>query len=208
MLKIFTFDKLPAGLNINRMQYSTEAKLKALVYFNFGEDLKDLKVGSDYVIAEVFDDCVSGDDVFAVIKDSVKAIACTYNSPNSSTTSIMDKMKSLITDEKSVETKFGRIGDNILQKSSKLTAPVAVMFKMSELPDGFSGSLHKYGDKFQMLQAIFKNFVGVEIFPDTIESGMYYICAILCEDFKGPITYNYFIKCLRYDKLAAYKFED
>lgn len=207
MLKVFSFNKLPAGLNISRMPYSTEAKLKALVFFNFGEELKDLETGFDYIIADVYEDCVSGDDVFTVVNDSVKAIACVYESSNPIKSVVTDKIKSLVTIEKSIETEFDRIGENILQKSSKLTAPVTVMFKMSKLPDRFPGSLHKFRDKSDMLQAISKNFIEVDITPDTIESGEYYICAILCEDFAGPITYTYFINCLRYDKLAAYKFE-
>lgn len=205
MLRVFSFSKLPAGLNINRMPYSTEAKLKALVFFNFGEELKDLEIGLDYVIADVYEDCVSGDDVFTVVKDSVKAIACVYSLPDYLKPRVMDEEEALLHNEKFKETMSDRRGENILQKSSELIAPVAVMFKMPKLPAGFSGKLHEFGYNADMCQAISNDFSEVKIIPDIIEPEMYYICAILCEDFEGPITYTYFIRCLRYDKLTAYK---
>ena len=81
------------------------------------------------------------------------------------------------------------------------------MFKRLEIPRGFKGELHKFEGKAGMCQEMYSNY-GIKRVLDDIESGVYYICTVLCEDFEGPITYDYFISCLRHNKLIAYKFED
>lgn len=95
-----------------------------------------------------------------------------------------------------------------MEASFQLMAPIAVTFKVPRLPDNFQGNLHKFRDKDYMCKVMSDDYIGFERTPDSIEPGVYYICAVLCQDYQGKLDYDYFVKSLEYDKLAAYYLED
>ena len=91
-----------------------------------------------------------------------------------------------------------------LETSVRLKAPIAVTFKLPTLPEVFPGSVHKFKDRISMRRAMKNDYVDFERPLGIIEPGIYYICAVLCEDYQGHLDYDYFINNLKYDKLTAY----
>ena len=89
----------------------------------------------------------------------------------------------------------------------RLKAPVAVTFKMSELPAGFHGNLHKFKDKQYMCKGMSDDYIGFERTPNSREPGIYYVCLVLLQDYQGKLDYDYFVKSLEYEKLTAYYLE-
>ena len=213
MLKCFKFDTLPDGVieYIKTEQYYTKASLKLYVGMDFGDKVGDLEVGPSYVIAEVSDDYVGEYNLSQLLEKSFKIRAYSYTSLASLQDTVEKKFEKLLENEKFRETELGSEVKGMLDKAKtyvSLIAPVAVTFKMSELPAGFPGNLHKFKDKQYMYKVMSDDYIGFERTLDSIEQGVYYICAVLCEDFQGRLDYDYFINNLRYDKLTAYYLEE
>lgn len=96
---------------------------------------------------------------------------------------------------------------NKMEIAVRLKAPIAVTFKMSELPADFPGNLHKFKDKEYMYKVMSDDYIGFERTLESIEPGVYYVCLVLCQDYQGKLDYDYFVKSLQYDKLTAYYLE-
>lgn len=204
MLKCIKVDRLPDDLRITRIAYHTLAGLRMKIELEFEDTCDGLKEGPTYIVAKVPDDYSGNIDLDSLLLIGTDIVTYYYVPDININTEWWDINKSRR------ETTIGRKGENLLHKRGSkfnLTAPVPVMFKRIEIPLGFKGELHKFEDKAGMCQEMYSNF-GIKRVLDDIESGVYYICAVLCEDFEGPITYDYFINCLRHNKLIAYKFED
>lgn len=192
MIKCFEFDKLSDGVlrYIKTEQYYTKASLRLYVGMDFGDKVGELKVGPSYVIAEVTDD---------------------YTSLVSLQDTFSEKAGKLLANEEFRKSKLGKeIADTVHKAESgvRLIAPVAVTFKMSELPTDFSGNLHKFKDKQYMCKVMSDDYIGFERTPESIEPGIYYICLVLLQDYQGKLNYDYFVKNLQYDKLTAYYLEE
>lgn len=212
MIKCFEFDKLPEEVteNIKTEQYYTKASLKLYVGMDFGDKVGELKVGPSYVIAEVPDDYTGGDYIHHLLEKSSKIRAYSYTSLVSLKDTINEKAGKLLANEEFRESELGKELANAVHKVEsgvRLIAPIAVTFKMSELPTDFPGNLHKFKDKDYMLKVMSDDYIGFERTPDSIEPGIYYICLVLLQDYQGKLDYDYFVKSLQYDKLAAYYLE-
>lgn len=213
MIKCFEFDKLPDGVveYVKTEQYYTKASLKLYVGIDFGDEVGDLKVGPSYVIAEVTDDYIGEFNLSQLLEKSFKIRAYSYTSLASLQDTISEKANKLLANEKFRESELGKeLADTINKVESRvrLIAPIAVTFKMSELPTDFPGNLHKFKDKDYMLRVMSDDYIGFERTPDSIEPGVYYVCAVLLQDYQGDLKYDYFVKSLQYDKLAAYYLEN
>ena len=212
MIKCFEFDKLPDGVveYIKTEQYYTKASLKLYVGMDFGDEVGDLKVGPSYVIAEVTDDYTGEFNLSQLLEKSLKIRAYSYTSLVSLQNTINEKANKLLENEKFRESELGKeLADTInkVESGVRLIAPVAVTFKMSELPTDFPGNLHKFKDKDYMLKVMSDDYIGFERTPESIEPGVYYVCLVLCQDYQGKLDYDYFVKSLEYDKLTAYYLE-
>ena len=212
MLKCFEFDKLPDGVveYIKTEQYYTKASLKLYVGMDFGDEVGDLKVGPSYVIAEVSDDYIGEFNLSQLLEKSFKIRAYSYTSLASLQDTISEKANKLLENEKFRESELGKeMADAIhkVESGVRLIAPVAVTFKMSELPADFPGNLHKFKDKNYMLKVMSDDYIGFERTSDSIEPGVYYICLVLLQDYQGKLNYDYFVKSLEYEKLTAYYLE-
>lgn len=212
MLKCFKFDKLPDGVieYIKTEQYYTKASLKLYVGMDFGDKAGDLEVGPSYVIAEVSDDYTGEYNLSQLLEKSFKIRAYSYTSLASLQDTIEKKFEKLLENEKFRETELGSEVKGMLDKAKtyvSLIAPVAVTFRMSELPADFPGNLHKFTNEQYMCKVMSDDFIGFEIAPESIEPGVYYICAVLCQDYRGNLDYDYFVKSLQHDKLTAYYLE-
>lgn len=213
MLKCFEFDKLPEEVteNIKTEQYYTKASLKLYVGMDFGDKVGELKVGPSYVIAEVPDDYTGGDDIFHLLEISSKIRAYSYTSFVSLQDTCKEKVNKLLENERFRESKLGKeMADTVhmAECGVRLKAPVAVTFKMSELPTDFPGNLHKFKDKDYMCKVMSDDYIGFERTPDSIEPGVYYVCLVLLQDYQGKLDYDYFVKSLQHEKLAAYYLEE
>lgn len=116
----------------------------------------------------------------------------------------------MLANEKFRESELGKeLADTInkVESGVRLIAPIAVTFKMSELPTDFPGNLHKFKDKDYMLRVMSDDYIGFERTSDSIEPGVYYICLVLLQDYQGKLNYDYFVKSLEYEKLTAYYLE-
>lgn len=210
MIKIVKLDSIPEDAPIKTEQYYTKASLKLYVGMDFGDKVGELKVGPSYVIAEVPDDYVGGDDIYHLLEISSKIRAYSYTSLVSLQDTCKEKAEKLLENEKFRESKLGKeLADTInrVESGVRLIAPVAVTFKMSELPTDFSGNLHKFKDKDYMCKVMSDDYIGFERTPDSIEPGIYYICLVLLQDYQGKLDYDYFVKSLEYEKLTAYYLE-
>lgn len=213
MIKCFEFDKLPDGVveYVKTEQYYTKASLKLYVGMDFGDEVGDLKVGPSYVIAEVTDDYTGEFNLSQLLEKSLKIRAYSYTSLVSFQDTINEKAGKLLTKERFRESKLGKeLADTInkVESGVRLIAPIAVTFKMSELPTDFQGNLHKFKDKDYMLRVMSDDYIGFERTLESIEPGVYYVCLVLCQDYQGKLDYDYFIKSLQYDKLTAYYLEN
>ena len=213
MLKCFEFDKLPDGVveYIKTEQYYTKASLKLYVDMDFGDKVGELKVGSSYIIAEVTDDYIGEFNLSQLLEKSLKIRAYSYTSLVNLQDTINEKAGKVLANEKFRESELGKeLADTInkVESGVRLIAPIAVTFKMSELPTDFQGNLHKFKDKDYMLRVMSDDYIGFERTPDSIEPGVYYICAVLLQDYQGDLKYDYFVKSLQYDKLTAYYLEE
>lgn len=210
MVKIVKLDSIPEDAPIKTEQYYTKASLKLYVGMDFGDKVGELKVGPSYVIAEVPDDYTGGDDIFHLLEISSKIRAYSYTSLVSLQDTINEKAGKLLAKDKFRESKLGKKLANAVhevESGVRLIAPIAVTFKMSELPTDFPGNLHKFKDKDYMLKVVSDDYIGFERTPDSIEPGVYYICLVLLQDYQGKLDYDYFVKSLEYEKLTAYYLE-
>lgn len=212
MIKCFEFIKLPDGVveYVKTEQYYTKASLKLYVGMDFGDEVGDLKVGPSYVIAEVTDDYTGEFNLSQLLEKSLKIRAYSYTSLVSFQDTINEKAGKLLANEKFRESELGKeLADTInkVESGVRLIAPIAVTFKMSELPTDFPGNLHKFKDKDYMLRVMSDDYIGFERTLESIEPGVYYVCLILCQDYQGKLDYDYFVKSLQYDKLTAYYLE-
>ena len=212
MIKCIEFDKLPKEVteNVKTEQYYTKASLKLYVGMDFGDKVGELKVGPSYVIAEVPDDYVGGDDIFHLLEISSKIRAYSYTSLVSLHDTCKEKAGKLLAKDKFRESELGKeLADTInkVESGVRLMAPIAVTFKMSELPTDFPGNVHKFKDKDYMLKVMSDDYIGFERTPESIEPEVYYICLVLLQDYQGKLDYDYFIKSLEYEKLTAYYLE-
>lgn len=203
-------DSIPEDAPIKTEQYYTKASLKLYVGMDFGDKVGELKVGSSYIIAEVPDDYTGGDDIHHLLEKSSKIRAYSYTSLVSLQDTISEKANKLLENEKFRESELGKgVTDAIhkVESQVRLIAPIAVTFKMSELPTDFPGNLHKFKDKDYMLKVMSDDYIGFERTPDSIEPGIYYIYLVLLQDYQGKLDYDYFVKSLEYEKLTAYYLE-
>ena len=178
---------------------------------DFGDKVGPLEVGPSYVIAEVSDDYAGGDDIFRLIEHSSEIRAYSYTSLVSLHDTCKEKANKLLENEKFRESELGKELANAVHKVEsgvRLIAPIAVTFKMSELPADFPGNLHKFKDKDYMCKVMSDDYIGLERTLDSIEPGVYYICLVLLQDYQGKLNYDYFVKNLQYDKLTAYYLEE
>ena len=211
MIKVIRLDSIPEDAPIKTEQYYTKASLKLYVGMDFGDKVEPLEVGPSYVIAEVPDDYSGGDDIFHLLEKSAKIRAYSCTSLISLQDTINEEAGKWLAKDKFRESKLGKeIVDTVHKAESgvRLIAPVAVTFKMSELPTDFPGNLHKFKDKQCMCKVMSDNYIGFERTPDSIEPGIYYVYLVLCQDYQGKLNYDYFIKSLEYDKLTAYYLEE
>jgi len=212
MIKCFEFDKLPDGVveYVKTEQYYTKASLKLYVGMDFGDEVGNLKVGPSYVIAEVTDDYIGEFNLSQLLEKSFKIRAYSYTSLASLQDTISEKANKLLENEKFRESELGKeMADTLHMAESgvRLIAPIAVTFKMSELPTDFPGNLHKFKDKDYMCRVMSDDYIGFERTLDSIEPGIYYICLVLLQDYQGKLDYDYFVKSLEYEKLTAYYLE-
>ena len=212
MIKCFKFDKLPDGVieYIKTEQYYTKASLKLYVGMDFGDKVGNLEVGPSYIVAEVSDDYIGEYSLSQLLEKSSKIRAYSYTSLVSLHDTCKEKVNKLLENEKFRESELGKELASAVHKVDsqvRLKAPIAVTFKKSELPVDFPGNLHKFKDKDYMCKVMSDDYIGFERTPDSIEPGVYYICAVLCQDYQGNLEYDYFVKSLQHDKLTAYYLE-
>lgn len=211
MIKIVRLDSIPEDAPIKTEQYYTKASLKLYVGMDFGDKVEPLEVGPSYVIAEVPDDYDGGDDILHLIEKSSKIRACKYTSLVSLKDTINEEAGKWLAKDKFRDSKLGKELANVVhevESGVRLIAPVAVTFKMSELPTDFTGNLHKFKDKDYMCKVMSDDYIGFERTPESIEPRIYYICLVLLQDYQGKLNYDYFVKNLQYDKLTAYYLEE
>ena len=210
MIKIVKLDNIPEDAPIKTEQYYTKASLKLYVGMDFGDKVGHLEVGPSYVIAEVPDDYTGGDDIHHLLEKSSKIRAYSYTSLVSLQDTINEKAGKLLAKDKFRESELGKELADAIHKVDcgvRLIAPVAVTFKMSELPTDFPGNLHKFKDKDYMLKVMSDDYIGFERTPESIEPEVYYTCLVLLQDYQGKLDYDYFVKSLEYEKLTAYYLE-
>lgn len=211
MIKIVRLGHIPEDAPIKTEQYYTKASLKLYVGMDFGDKVGHLEVGPSYVIAEVSDDYVGGDDIFHLLEISSKIRAYSYTSLVSLQDTCKEKTGKLLAKDKFRESELGKKLANAVHEAEcgvRLIAPIAVTFKMSELPTDFPGNLHKFKDEDYMLKIMSDDYIGFERTPESLEPGVYYICLVLLQDYQGKLDYDYFVKSLQYDKLTAYYLEE
>lgn len=211
MIKIVKLDSIPEDAPIKTEQYYTKASLKLYVGMDFGDKVGHLEVGPSYVIAEVPDDYAGGDDIYHLSEKSLKIRAYSYTSLVSLHDTCKEQANKFLENEKFRESELGKELVDVINKVEsgvRLIAPVAVTFKMSELPTDFPGNLHKFKDKDYMLKVMSDDYIGFERTLESIEPGVYYVCLVLCQDYQGKLDYDYFVKSLQYDKLTAYYLEE
>ena len=210
MIKIIRLDSIPEDASIKTEQYYTKASLNLYIGMDFGDKVGPLEVSPSYVIAEVPDDYAGGDDIFHLVEKSAKIRAYSYTSLVSLHDTCKEKANKLLENEKFRESKLGKELANTVHMAEcgvRLIAPVAVTFKMSELPTDFLGNLHKFKDKDYMCKVMSDDYIGFERTPESVEPGVYYICLVLLQDYQGKLDYDYFVKSLEYEKLTAYYLE-
>lgn len=190
MLKFIKFAKIediPNELDILFGWCLTQYHLIKFVGREFEDEAKSMCQGTACIIVDIPEEYKDETDIFKLVEVSSETRACTF--PH---VSPIRKPKPRIN----------------MEASFQLIAPIALTFKMSELPTDFPGNLHKFKDKDYMLRVMSDDYIGLERTPDSIEPGVYYICAVLLQDYQGDLKYDYFVKSLQYDKLAAYYLEN
>ena len=152
---------------------------------NFNGVAESIEFGNVWVIVDIPDDFKDETDIFKLVKASSRTLAYVFTGGSSRT---KDRV--------------------VLDTAVRLKAPIAVTFKLPTLPEIFPGNLHKFKDRISMRRAMKDDYMDFDRIPSIIEPGMYYVCAVLCEDYQGHLDYDYFISNLKYDKLTAYCLEE
>lgn len=181
MLKCVKLDKVPEGLDIECAEVNTEVGIHFLVSSNFNGVAESIEFGNVWVIVDIPDDFKDETDIFKLVKVSSRTLAYVFTGDSSTTE---DKVQ--------------------LETSVRLKAPIAVTFNLPTLPEVFPGSVHKFKDRISMRRAMKNDYADFARSLGIIEPGIYYVCAVLCEDYQGHLDYDYFINNLKYDKLTAY----
>lgn len=184
MLKCIKLDSVPEGLDIEYAEVNTEVGIHFLVSSNFNGVAESIEFGNIWVIVDIPDDFKDKTDIFKLVKASSRTLAYVFTGDSSM---IEDKV--------------------VFDTAVKLKAPIAVTFKMSELPTDFPGNLHKFKDKGYMCRVMSDDYIEFERTLESIEPGVYYVCLVLCQDYQGKLDYDYFVKSLQYEKLTAYYLE-
>lgn len=184
MLKCVKLDSIPDGLDIKYEEVNTEIGIQFLVGPEFKDTFQRIENGNVWVQVEVPEEYKDETDIFKLVEVSseIRAYVFTGGSPM-----VEDKV--------------------VLDTSVRLKAPIAVTFKLPTLPEKFHGNLHKFQDRISMRRAMKDDYIDFDRIPNSIELGVYYVCLVLCEDYQGPLDYEYFINNLKYDKLTAYYIE-
>lgn len=185
MLKCVKLDKVPEELDIEYAEVNTEVGIHFLVSSNFNGVADSIEKGNVWVIVDIPDDFKDETDIFKLVKVSSRTLAYVFTGGSSMT---KDKV--------------------ILDTAVRLKAPIAVTFKLPTLPEVFPGSVHKFRDRISMRRAMKNDYADFERPLGIIEPGIYYVCAVLCEDYQGHLDYDFFINNLKYDKLTVYCLEE
>lgn len=185
MLKCIKLDSIPEGLDIEYAEINTEVGIHFLVSSNFNGVAENIEFGNVWIIVDVPDDFKDETDILKLVKASSRNLAYVFTGDSSRAE---DKV--------------------ILDTAVRLKAPIAVTFKLPTLPEVFPGNLHKFKDRISMRRAMKDDYIDFDRIPSIIRPGIYYVCAVLCEDYQGHLEYDYFINNLKYDKLTAYYLEE
>lgn len=180
MIKCIKFDSIPEGLDIKYDEVNTEIGVHFLIGPNFIDKLESIENGNVWILVDVPEEYKDETDIFKLVNVSSRTSAYVFTREDKVT----------------------------LDTTVRLIAPIAVTFKMSELPTDFHGNLHKFKDKDYMCKVMENDYIGFERIPDSIEPGVYYICLVLLQDYQGKLNYDYFVKSLEYEKLTAYYLEE
>lgn len=203
MIRCIKIDSISDGPDIEYVGVNTKVGLHFLIGPEFADKLESVEIGNVWILVNVSDDYENENDTSKLIEVSSRTSAYVFTPGTDLFTNKNKKdIEALLYTDKCRGVEL-----NKMEIAVRLKAPVAVTFKMSELPAGFPGNLHKFKDKQYMCKVMSDDYIGFERTLDSIEQGVYYICAVLCEDFQGRLDYDYFINNLRYDKLTAYYLE-
>ena len=181
MLKCVKLDKVPEGLDIEYAEVNTEVGIHFLVSSNFNGVAESIEFGNVWIIVDIPDDFKDETDIFKLVKASSRTLAYVFTGDSSMAE---DKV--------------------VLDTAVRLKAPIAVTFKLPTLPEVFPGSVHKFKDRISMRRAMKNDYADFARSFGIIGPEIYYVCAVLCEDYQGHLDYDYFINNLKYDKLTAY----
>lgn len=187
MLKCFKFDSMPEGLDIKYNEINTEIGIRFLVGPEFKDETESIEFGNVWLVVNIPDDCKDDTDILKLVKASSRTDAFMYTGTSDS---------------------FENVAREKLESEVRLKASIAVTFKLPTLPNGFLGEVKRFSDKANMLKVMSDDYIGFERTPECTESGIYYVCAILLEDFQGVLDYDYFVRNLKYKRLIAYYLEE
>lgn len=203
MIRCIKIDSISDGPDIEYVGVNTKVGIHFLIGPEFADKLESVEIGNVWILVNVSDDYENENDTSKLIEVSSRTSAYVFTPGTDLFTNKNKKdIEALLYTDKCRGVEL-----NKMEIAVRLKAPVAVTFKMSELPAGFPGNLHKFKDKDYMCKVMSDDYIGFERTPESIEQGVYYICAVLCEDFQGRLDYDYFVKNLEYEKLAAYYLE-
>lgn len=204
MIRCIKIDSISDWPDIEYVGVNTKVGIHFLIGPEFADKLESVEIGNVWILVNVSDDYENENDTSKLIEVSSRTSAYVFTPGTDLFTNKNKKdIEALLYTDKCRGVELNKMGIAV-----RLKAPVAVTFKMSELPAGFPGNLHKFKDKQYMCKVMSNDYIGFERTLDSIEQGVYYICAVLCEDFQGRLDYDYFINNLRYDKLTAYYLEE
>lgn len=204
MIRCIKIDSISDGPDIEYTGVNTKVGIHFLIGPEFADKLESIETGNVWILVNVSNDYENENDTSKLIEVSSRTSAYVFTP---GTNSFTNKNKKDIEDLLYTD-KCRGVELNKMEIAVRLKAPIAVTFKMSELPTDFQGNLHKFKDKDYMCKVMSDDYIGFERTPGSIEPGVYYICAVLCEDFQGRLNYDYFIKNLEYEKLTAYYLEE
>lgn len=199
MIKCIKIDSISNGPDIEYAGVNTKVGIHFLIGPEFADKLESIEIGNVWILVNVSDDYENENDISKLIEVSSKTSAYVFAKGTDTFTNKNKRdIEALLYNDKCRGVHLDKA------PIVRLKAPIAVTFKLPTLPKDFQGNLHKFKDKDYMCKVMSDDYIGFERTPESIEQGVYYICAVLCEDFQGRLDYDYFINNLRYDKLMAY----
>ena len=203
MIRCIKIDSISDGPDIEYAGVNTEIGLHFLIGPEFADKLKCIEMGNAWILVNVPDDYRNENDISKLIKVSSRTSAYVF-APGTDPFTNKNKgdIEALLYNDKCRGVHLDKA------PIVRLIAPVAVTFKMPELPTDFQGNLHKFKDKDYMCKVMSDDYIGFERTPESVEPGVYYICLVLLQDYQGKLNYDYFVKNLQYDKLTAYYLEE